>query len=227
MVRRTFSGREVIGAISGRHVRELICRILELLAEELRAKAAFGATRRAVNFGLVRLRGRVGLRAYSVLLSVVHWLVRASFGTTVSYIVEETGNVSQELTDHDIDFPPLSADDISKVLPQETSSTFPDLDLSDYPPSISRVESTADSIIDSTTETLLIAQYGGSGIIEEETDDSEKRKRTVMIGAFGICRDGDLLIIDTPNSVSISIVMQQPICADVLEALELVLRVVL
>jgi hypothetical protein len=60
-------------------------------------RMAFGTTRRAANFGLIRLRGRVGLRAYSVLLSIVHWLVRGSFETTASYIIEKTGEVAQDL----------------------------------------------------------------------------------------------------------------------------------
>lgn len=136
-------------------------------------RTAFGATRRVANVGLVRLRGQVGLRAYSVLLSIVHWLVRGSFETTVSYIVEKTGEVAQEFSVDSIDFPRLSPEDISNVLPQETSSPGFGFGIVGGLPFADRVESTADDVIDSSTKTLLLEQYGGAGIIDEKNTQSD------------------------------------------------------
>lgn len=137
-------------------------------------RTAFGATRRAANFGLVRIRGRVGLRAYSVLLSIVHWLVRGSFETTVSYIVEKTGEVSQELSLSSSHFSPLSSREIYKVLPQKTSSPISDLGISEYLSFDTQVESATNSVVDSSTKTALIERYGDSGIIEAKNTEADE-----------------------------------------------------
>lgn len=136
-------------------------------------RTAFGATRRAANYGLVRIRGQVGLRAYSVLLSIVHWLVRGSFETTVSYIVEKTGEVSQEISISSIDFSPISSEEVSEVLPQKTSTPFFDLGVSRYLPFDIPGEPAATSVVDSSTKTALIERYGGSGLIESKDTEAE------------------------------------------------------
>lgn len=169
-VKRTDSGKTA--------VKRFYIAVLLLLTEfvflgsKVGYKAAFGATRRAANFGLVRLRGRVGLRAYSVLLSIVHWLVRGSFETTVSYIVEKTGNVAQDLSIEDTGFTTVSEEKITNVLPKETKGSLPSIDLGGYLPTDPAVESSKEFILDATTETLLIEQYGGSGIIEAEKTET-------------------------------------------------------
>lgn len=130
-------------------------------------RTAFGTTRRVANIGLVRLRSKLGLRAYSVLLSIVHWLVRGTFETTASYIIEKTGEVAQNISTTDYkDFSRLSEKQISEVLPKRESSIL--VDIGDYLPFSSQVESTASSIVDSGTERYLIERYRGLGIIEVE-----------------------------------------------------------
>lgn len=136
-------------------------------------RTAFGTTRRAANVGLVHLRGKVGLRAYSVLLSIVHWLVRGSIETTASYIIERTGEVAQDLSNSSIEFTRLSEEDISKALPQESSSSLPDHDFGGYGPFGDRVESTANSVIDSSTKTILLENYEDSGIIETTSNEAD------------------------------------------------------
>jgi hypothetical protein len=130
-------------------------------------RAAFSTTRRVANIGLVRLRGQLGLRAYSVLLSIVHWLVRGTFETTASYIIEETGKIAQDASNSGYDdFSKLPEEQISEALAKRDSGSLVDILPSDYLPFGSRVESKANSIIDSSTEKYLIERYGGSGIIE-------------------------------------------------------------
>lgn len=128
-------------------------------------RTAFGTTRRVANIGLVRLRSQLGLRAYSVLLSIVHWLVRGTFETTASYIIEKTGEVAQDTSATDYkDFSRLSEKQISEALPKRESSAL--ADIGDYLPFGSQAESTASSIVDSGTERYLIERYRGLGIIE-------------------------------------------------------------
>lgn len=137
-------------------------------------RTAFKTTRQAANVGLVRLRGQVGLRAYSVLLSIVHWLVRGSFETTVSYIVEKTGEVAQDFSNKSIDFSQLSSEEVTKVLPQEDSGPFSDFNFSKYLPNEDKVESAANSVIDTGTKTALVNRYDGLGIIQaKDTKDEE------------------------------------------------------
>jgi hypothetical protein len=48
-----------------------------------------------------------------------------------------------------------------------------DLDIGEYLPFDIRVESTANSIIDSSTKTILLERYGGSGIIEAKSKEAD------------------------------------------------------
>lgn len=148
--------------------------VLLLLAElvflwsSIGYKAAFGTTRRVANIGLVRLRGQLGLRAYSVLLSIVHWLVRGTFETTASYILEKTGEVARDVSTTGYrDFSQLSKEEISKALPQQKSNALADIFPGDLPFG-SEFESSADSIIGPGTEKYLIERYEGLGIIKFE-----------------------------------------------------------
>lgn len=144
-------------------------------------RTAFGTTRRVANVGLVRLREQVGLRAYSVLLSIVHWLVRGSFETTASYIIEKTGEIAQDPSIKSTGFSQLSAEEISNALPHKSSSPLPELDFGDYIPFNivdylpfdNQEESTTDPIINSSTKTILLERYGGSGIFEVKSEETD------------------------------------------------------
>lgn len=72
-----------------------------------------------------------------------------------------------------INFSPLSAEEISKALPRKTSSPLPPLDISEYLPFNTQVESAANSVGDSSTKTVLIERYGGSGIIEAKNTEAD------------------------------------------------------
>lgn len=137
-------------------------------------RAAWKTTRGAANFGLVRLRGRVGFRAYSVLLSVVHWLIRGSLETTTSYIVEKTGEIAQEHSISSIEFSVISEEDISEALPQQSSESLFnfDFDLLGDIFSDNNGGSKAESVIDSSRKKLIIERYDGLGIIESKNPDS-------------------------------------------------------
>lgn len=134
-------------------------------------RTAWKTTRSAANFGLVRLRGKVGLRAYSVLLSVVHWLIRGSFETTASYIVEKTGQIAQEPSVNSVDFSAVSKEEISDVLPKQSSESFFDPGFFEGLFSDNKGESTVESVIDSGTKRFLVEQYDGAGIIESSREN--------------------------------------------------------
>lgn len=134
-------------------------------------RTAWKTTRSAANFGLVRLRGKVGLRAYSVLLSVVHWLIRGSFETTTSYIVEKTGEIAQGPSVDSVDFSTVSKEELSDVLPKQSSEFLFDLGYFEGIFSDNTEESTVETVIDPTTKNILIERYDGIGIIESRSED--------------------------------------------------------
>lgn len=63
---------------------------LILLPSSVGYRSAFMGTRYFANYGLVRVRHIVGLRAYSMLLSGVHWSLRGTIEGTIAYIVRKT-----------------------------------------------------------------------------------------------------------------------------------------
>lgn len=70
---------------------------LVLLPSSVGYRTSFMGTRYVANAGLVRTRQIVGLRRYSVLLSVVHWGFRGSIEGAKTYIVERTAETVREL----------------------------------------------------------------------------------------------------------------------------------
>lgn len=90
----------------------LVVAELVLLPSSVGYRSAFVGTRYVANFGLVRIRDLVGLRAYSVLLSGVHWGFRGTIEGTISYIIEKTAETVAkvdlegitEIDESDIDY---------------------------------------------------------------------------------------------------------------------------
>lgn len=63
---------------------------IALLQTSVMYKTAFVGTRYVANYGLIRLRSRVGLRSYALLLSEVHWAIRGQLELVKTYIIETT-----------------------------------------------------------------------------------------------------------------------------------------
>lgn len=63
---------------------------IALLQTSVMYKTAFVGTRYVANYGLIRLRSRVGLRGYALLLSEVHWAIRGQLELVKTYIIETT-----------------------------------------------------------------------------------------------------------------------------------------
>lgn len=74
---------------------------LVLLPVTVGYRPAFMGTRYAANYGLVRVRHVVGMRIYSVLLSIVHWALRGTVGGAISYIVEKSSELAREYEDEE------------------------------------------------------------------------------------------------------------------------------
>lgn len=163
----------------GAAVEQFYIAVLLLLTElvfigsNVAYRTAWKTTRSAANFGLVRLRGRVGLRGYSVLLSVVHWLIRGSLETTTSYIVEKTGEIAQAHSISSIEFSVISEKDISEALPQQSSESHFDFGFLGDIFSNHQGGSTVESAIDDSVKRIIIEQYDGLGIIESKRPESD------------------------------------------------------
>lgn len=72
---------------------------LALLPVAVGYRPAFMGTRYVANYGLVRVRHVVGLRIYSVLLSIVHWALRGTIGGAISYTVDKSSKLAKEFDD--------------------------------------------------------------------------------------------------------------------------------
>lgn len=77
---------------------------LVLLPSSVGYRSSFMGTRYAANHGLVRVRKVVGLRLYSILLSIVHWALRGTIEGTISYIVSKSAELVQESEKYNFDF---------------------------------------------------------------------------------------------------------------------------
>lgn len=74
----------------------LVLAELTLLPLTVGYRPAFVGTRYVANYGLVRIRHVVGLRGYSILLSLVHWALRGTIEGAVSYIVRKSTELVHE-----------------------------------------------------------------------------------------------------------------------------------
>lgn len=146
---------------------------LVFIGSNVAYRTAWKTTRSAANFGLVRLRGRVGLRGYSVLLSIVHWLIRGSLETTTSYVVEKTGEIAQAHSISSIEFSVISEKDISEALPQQSPESHFDFGFLGNIFSDNQGGSTIEAAIDSSAKRTIIERYDGLGIIESKRPESD------------------------------------------------------
>lgn len=74
----------------------LVLAELTLLPLAVGYRPAFVGTRYVANYGLVRIRHVVGLRGYSILLSMVHWALRGTIEGAISYIVRKSTELVHE-----------------------------------------------------------------------------------------------------------------------------------
>lgn len=143
---------------------------IALAASGVGYATAFGSTRRVANVGLVHLRRTIGLRAYSVLLSVVHWLVRGGTEETITFVVERTATLAQEVDS--AHFRKLTKTEIQQALP------LPNTDIrTELSQSLSQWGTYMDSItgsgLPSEFRDSLLSRYNGAGIIDIVAANSE------------------------------------------------------
>lgn len=74
---------------------------LVLLPATVGYRPAFMGARYVANYGLVRVRHVVGMRIYSVLLSIVHWALRGTIGGAISYVVKKSSELASEYNDEE------------------------------------------------------------------------------------------------------------------------------
>lgn len=109
---------------------------LILLPSSIGYRTSFMGTRYVANAGLVRTRQIVGLRGYSVLLSVVHWGLRGTIEGTTAYIVERTAETVRDVElegvskvkESDLDYEFLEQEEsfLGKFLNEDEKSQFLD-----------------------------------------------------------------------------------------------------
>lgn len=75
----------------------ILCAEALMIGFSVGFRISFGATRLVANNLLVRIRGLVGLKVYSLLLREVHWTVRESISDAVGAIIQITETISTEL----------------------------------------------------------------------------------------------------------------------------------
>lgn len=94
------SGKEIRENLRENYYIALLLIVVELvlLPSNLGYRSAFMGTRYVANYGLVRIRHILGLRVYSLFLSIVHWAFRGTIEGVLSYIVSKT---AQTIKEHD------------------------------------------------------------------------------------------------------------------------------